>query len=283
MVEGEMAAEFPGRGRPGDVRVRVSRRDTADSRCVYLRRLPCLDRRRSELSHESRKYAENHCLVRIMFSRSELVLVHHLANGLDTVDALMSATGLGQARVYRMVADLKRKGVLDPGRGIRISPDPFSLRLLHLMEPSAKRAGILADSGMEVLMELRSPRTVDEVVSALGASRATVYRHISAAMSAGAVSMDGERYVLNDRMWKGLREMLDSLADRMDAVQGANAVAGPMSESPWRCRPDLPLCVRLDVGPPSIQNQMCNVMSNRNCQFSIEVNRIIRIETIVGT
>lgn len=161
----------------------------------------------------------------MMFSRSELILIHHLANGLNTVDALKSAMGLGQARIYRIVADLKRKGILDPGRGVRISSDAFALRLLHLMEPSAKRADVLADSGMAVLMELRSPRSVDDVVHALGVSRATVYRHISTAMSTGAVIMDGDRYVLNERMWKGLRETLDSLAD-LRAVSDPRVIRG---------------------------------------------------------
>lgn len=152
-----------------------------------------------------------------MFTRSELVLLHHVANGINDVHSLSNVMSITPARVYDIIRSLKCNGILKDTRDIGLSSNASSLRLANLMRPSLERADVLADSGMDVLMEVRVPRTVEEIMGSLGLSRATVFRRLSLATASGAVrKVDGGRYVLNDRMWNGLRETLDSLEDQME-------------------------------------------------------------------
>lgn len=148
-----------------------------------------------------------------MASKSELILLHHLANGVGDVDAISKAMGLSRSRVYALVEGMKKDGLLEDRRGVMVKDEPSALRLYHLMKPSPNRAEVLADSGMDVLIELRAPSTVEDVAESTGLSKATVYRCISVARRFGAVRKDGRSYVLNDRMWNGLRETLDSVVD----------------------------------------------------------------------
>lgn len=151
-----------------------------------------------------------------MFTRSELVLLHHVANGMTDVSDLSETMGITPVRVYEIIRSLKCKGILSDIRGIKLSSNAYALRLASLMRPSSNRAEVLADSGIDVLIELREPHDVAEIVADLGLSRASVYRRLKLAMKTGAVRKDGEMYVLNDLMWNGLREALDSIVDQRE-------------------------------------------------------------------
>lgn len=154
-----------------------------------------------------------------MFTRSELTVLHYLANGYDTVEKISEAMGVSQTSVYGHVKSLKEKGVLENHRGISINHDAFSIRLMNIMKPSKGRAKVLADSGLEILMELREPSEIEEIVADSGLSRATVFRRLGVATSVGTVvKMEDGRYVLNRKMWHGLQELLDSMEDRNDVL-----------------------------------------------------------------
>ena len=151
-----------------------------------------------------------------MFTRSELVLLHHIANGMTDVSDLSETMGITPVRVYEIIRSLKCKGILSDTRDIKLFSNAYALRLASLMRPSANRAEVLADSGIDVLIELREPHDVAQIMADLGLSRASVYRRLKLAMKTGAVRKDGEMYVLNDLMWNGLREALDSIVDQRE-------------------------------------------------------------------
>ena len=106
-----------------------------------------------------------------------------------------------------------------------MSSNAYALRLAALMRPSPNRAEVLADSGIDMLIKLREPCNVEAIMADLGLSRATVYRRLRLATATGAVRKVGGEYVLNDRMWKGLRETMDSIADHR-AVSDPRVVSG---------------------------------------------------------
>ena len=160
-----------------------------------------------------------------MFSRSELVLLHHVANGVVDVEALSEAMGITRVRVYGIIRSLKCKGILCDSQNIKMNSNAYTIRLASLMRPSEKREDVLADSGIDMLIELREPHDVEEIMSILGLSRATVFRRLKLAISTGAVKKVDGKYVLNDRMWSGLREAMDSIADQR-AVADPRVVSG---------------------------------------------------------
>ena len=153
------------------------------------------------------------------FSKSELTLLHHIANGKEDISELSRLMGVSETSVYNAARGLRRKGVLSGRRGFDISADAASVRLTLMMRDSAGRAALLSDSGIPVLMAILEPRTAENVVTMTALSRATVFRKLGLARRMGAAILDdSDRYVINDRAWKGLREMLLSLADKSEVV-----------------------------------------------------------------
>lgn len=161
-----------------------------------------------------------------MFTKSELILIHYVANGKADVQSLSESMGITHARVYDIIRSLKCKQILDNTRGVKLNSNALSMRLSALMRPSDRRADVLADSGLDILMEIREPSSVEDIMKKLDLSRATVFRRLGLAVSSGAAMKAGRStYVLNDRMWPGLREMLDSLDD-MRSVLDPRVVRG---------------------------------------------------------
>lgn len=153
------------------------------------------------------------------FSKSELTLLHHIANGTEDVSELSRLMGVSETSVYNAARGLRRKGVLSGRRGFGISADAASVRLTLMMRDSAGRAALLSDSGIPVLTAILEPRTAEEVMALTALSRATVFRKLGLARRMGAAILDdSDRYVINDRAWRGLREMLLSLADKSEVV-----------------------------------------------------------------
>ena len=169
-----------------------------------------------------------------MFTRSELVLLHHVANGMADVSDLSEAMDITHVRVYEIIRSLKCKGILSDTRSIKLSSNAYALRLASLMRPSANRAEVLADSGIDILIELREPHDVAEIMADLGLSRASVYRRLKLAMKTGAVRKDGETYILNDLMWNGLRDALDSIVDQKE-VFDPRVISGAVIYRNTRC------------------------------------------------
>lgn len=161
-----------------------------------------------------------------MFTKSELILIHYVANDKADVQSLSESMGITHARVYDIIRSLKCKQILDSTRGVKLNSNALSMRLSALMRPSDRRADVLADSGLDILMEIREPSSVEDIMKKLDLSRATVFRRLGLAVSSGAAMKAGRStYVLNDRMWPGLREMLDSLDD-MRSVLDPRVVRG---------------------------------------------------------
>lgn len=152
-----------------------------------------------------------------MFSKTELRVLHHIANGTTDARAISKELDVTPAQVYNAIHSLKKKGVLESGQGTILSNAPFALRLTEMMSISPDRCHVLSGSAIPVLSELREPRSAEEIVRRTGISRATVFRKIRDAGLMGAVRQLGSgRYTLNDRLWPDLRKMLDSLDDERE-------------------------------------------------------------------
>ena len=151
-----------------------------------------------------------------MFNEAELVLVHHYSNGVEDTISLSEKMNKTRVQIYNIVNSLKKKGILSNTKGIELSTDPFAIRLMNIMHQSDSRAKLLANSGLDVLIELREPKTMKELEESLGLSKPSIYRIVRSARIAGAVVKDDDRYRINTKMWAGLTEFLDSAVDRRD-------------------------------------------------------------------
>ena len=151
-----------------------------------------------------------------MFNEAELVLIHHYSNGVEDTISLSEKMNKTRVQIYNIVNSLKKKGILSNTKGIELSTDPFAIRLMNIMHQSDSRAKLLANSGLDVLIELREPKTMKELEGSLGLSKPSIYRIVRSARIAGAVVKDDDRYRINTKMWAGLTEFLDSAVDRRD-------------------------------------------------------------------
>ena len=147
-----------------------------------------------------------------MFSESSLRTLHYISNGYDRISDLADILGVSSATIYSAIGELRKQGVICQD-SLSITANAAWIRLANVMSYSADRSEVLAGRGIDVLMHLRSPCTVDEISKRTGVARATAYRRIASACAMGAVKKCDRRYVLNDHLWPELRGMLDSIED----------------------------------------------------------------------
>ena len=151
-----------------------------------------------------------------MFNEAELVFIHYYAKGI--VDTITLAEKMSKTRVqiYNIIKGLKKKGILSNVNGVELSTDPFAIRLMNIMRSSEHRAKILANSGLELLIQLREPKSIEDLENSMGLSKPSIYRIIRTARISGAITKDGRKYRINTKMWSGLTELLNSAADRRE-------------------------------------------------------------------
>lgn len=149
-----------------------------------------------------------------MFSRTELEILYYLYHGASDAAQIAESMGISRSRVYAAVSSLRRKGVFVRGRALEICPSAFAIRLYRFMSVSPGRSRLLADSGIQILLEVQEVRTAAEIAENTGISKPTVSRFLRFASSHGAVwKMGGGKYRLNGDVWPELRALVGSIAD----------------------------------------------------------------------
>lgn len=161
-----------------------------------------------------------------MYSKSELLVLRLISKGCTNVGSLSAASGLSSTGIYAVLRAMKEDGLLSGSKGIEISHTPYHARLIGILESSENAIELLSDGGMGLLSALRKPKTANQLIVEIGLSKASVYRRIKVARSVGAVTtIEDGRYVLNDILWPGLRELFDS-KDDMDKVMDVRVPFG---------------------------------------------------------
>lgn len=120
-------------------------------------------------------------------SETELIVLHCLAHGADDVAKISEIGKVDAASIEEAVVSMKRKGLLDKGDGIAIAPNPFAVRLKHLMGRAIGMARYLFGHSLDILAALREPKTVRELVDVTGLSKDTVLRYMESLDSVHAV------------------------------------------------------------------------------------------------
>ena len=148
------------------------------------------------------------------FTEDELKILYFLSHDFDTISDMARDKGIPQDRIDAVVAELKRKEILDRSfEGIQVAPNPFAVRLMHTMSLGIGRARYLCGMSLEVMSELREERTMEEVATALGIPEDEARRIATKLGETGAVMWKGLKYRINEKLWNGLRKLLDSMED----------------------------------------------------------------------
>ena len=158
-----------------------------------------------------------------MYSKTELLILRLISKGCTNMESISAASGLSSTGLYAVLRAMREDGLLSGNKGIEVSRTPYHARLIGILESSANAIELLSDGGMGLLSALREPKTANQLIVETGLSKASVYRRIKTARSVGAVTItDDGRYVLNDALWPGLRELFDC-KDDMDKVMAAES------------------------------------------------------------
>jgi len=148
-----------------------------------------------------------------MYSQSEMRLLSHLIEGAATIEELSEAAGLSKVQIYRTVASLEEKKAVRLERGeIIFEEQPHLYTMTNIMHDAGAATTLLAGNGLDIIKEMREPRTAKEVAERLGISQRTVSRSIKRMRNVSMLSKDGDRYVINDRIWPELRPLANRYA-----------------------------------------------------------------------
>ena len=151
-----------------------------------------------------------------MFNEAELVFLHYYAKGIVDTTSLSERMNKTRVQIYNIIKSLKRKGILANTKAVELSTDSFAIRLMNIMSLSETRAKLLSNSGLELLIQLREPKTIDELEESLALSKPSIYRIIRIGRISSAIVKEDDIYRINTKTWTGLTELLNSAADRKE-------------------------------------------------------------------
>ncbi|AKB25357.1 hypothetical protein MSMTP_1888 [Methanosarcina sp. MTP4] len=143
------------------------------------------------------------------FSRTELQTIAELAKGNTSISTVAEALNKSEKHIYRIVQKLEGKDLAALSDG-EIVPKKSTLmvRLTRILDSYPNLIPVLADSGTPILISLLEAKTVNEITEEADVKKSTVYAFLKKALKISLVKKDGERYVLNERLWGDVAGLL---------------------------------------------------------------------------
>ena len=131
-------------------------------------------------------------------NKGELSILKALLRGPLTARGVASATGLSLSQVYRDLKGLLKLGFVDKLDGSYcISRSELGLVLRRVAGKYSLEA-LFSGSGLKVLMLLRNPQSIAELVKLSSLSEQSLYSYLSRLMEVGAVRLEGGKYEICD-------------------------------------------------------------------------------------
>ncbi|MDD4249322.1 MAG: hypothetical protein PHT13_09435, partial [Methanosarcina sp.] len=148
------------------------------------------------------------------FSRTELQTIAELAKGNTSISTIAEALNKSEKHVYRIVQKLEEKDLATLSSG-EIVPRKSTLmvRLTRILDSYPNLISVLADSGISILVSLLEAKTVDEITEETDVKKSTAYAFLKKALKISLIKRDGERYVLNERIWREVPDLLREIRD----------------------------------------------------------------------
>ena len=151
-----------------------------------------------------------------MFAVKELELIHYLYMGNNDVDSLSGSMHVSKPEAYRIIRELRKKDVLDPGNPITISKCAFAKRLMFIMSESPEMSRFFSDKRLEVLMSIMEPRTIESISYETGISESYLRKILVLQIQGGLVQNINGVYRINDEEYPAVRPFLESLRDHIE-------------------------------------------------------------------
>ncbi len=148
------------------------------------------------------------------FSRTELRTIAELAKGNTSINTVAKALNKSEKHIYRIVQKLEEKDLAALSAG-EIIPKKSTLmvRLTQILDSYPNLIPLLADSGISILISLLETKKVDEITEEADVKKSTVYAFLKKATKISLVKKDGDLFVLNERLWGDVADLLREIRD----------------------------------------------------------------------
>ena len=147
-------------------------------------------------------------------SRTELQTIAELAKGNTSISSVAEALNKSEKHIYRVVQKLEEKDLAALSAG-KIVPKKSTLmvRMTLILDSYPNLIPVLADSGIPILISLLEAKTVNEITEEADVKKSTAYTFLKKALKISLVKKDGERYVLNEKLWGDVADLLREIRD----------------------------------------------------------------------
>ncbi|MBO7352522.1 MAG: hypothetical protein J6U12_06400 [Candidatus Methanomethylophilaceae archaeon] len=151
-----------------------------------------------------------------MFSVKELELIHLCSRGVQSIDDLSKELDISNPETYRLIRNLRYKGVMEESNPLRISRCAFARRLYSIMAESPGFARFFCDRRLDVLCSLLTPQKLKSIRVLTGLSESYIRSILRIDMEGGLVVCEDGFYRINDSNHPKVRAFLLSLIDHME-------------------------------------------------------------------
>lgn len=151
-----------------------------------------------------------------MFSVKELELIHFCSRGIQSIDDLSKELEISNPETYRLIRNLRYKGVMEESNPLRISRCAFARRLYSIMSESPGIARFFCDRRLDVLCSLLTPQKLKSIAIITGLSESYIRSILRIDMEGGMVMNNDGYYQINDANHPKVRAFLISFIDHME-------------------------------------------------------------------
>jgi predicted transcriptional regulator len=145
------------------------------------------------------------------FSQTDLKILEQLANGTKHIKHIAVAINKSDKQIYRSCQKLKNidfisltKGKIEPRKSTHIT------LLLQLLATYQNIIQHISGSGLQILIALVKPKTVEQIMMETGLKKSVIYDKIKQDINVSIVIQDkSHKYVINEKIWKNLKDFLE--------------------------------------------------------------------------
>ena len=151
-----------------------------------------------------------------MFSTKELELIHLCSKGVRSIDDISKQLAISNPETYRLIRNLRYKGVMEESNPLRISRCAFARRLYSIMSESPGYARFFCDRRLDILCSVLTPQKLKSIRIQTGLSESYIRSVLRIDMEGGIVLNNEGFYQINDSNFPKVRAFLISLIDHME-------------------------------------------------------------------
>ncbi|MBU0615987.1 MAG: hypothetical protein KJ601_07905, partial [Nanoarchaeota archaeon] len=143
-----------------------------------------------------------------MLTKTELSVLGQLSKDNCKIKDIAKALNKSIKQIYRVSKNLEdfitlSSGALMPKKSLH------TVSLLHLLDKHPKIIDILSGSGIQILMQLLQPKTVEEIGQETKLKKSMIYKKIGQAYGLSIVAKENKRYLINQKIWPDLKGFID--------------------------------------------------------------------------